>query len=103
MNDGELNLQGKQWIIISKDKETDVIQSPDLSVEDALGMLGAAKIRYETTYKIKLEMQNIEVMKTLVDGLLTSIGDIAKSVQAMESATIKIAAVSHNILKDTQR
>lgn len=64
-----------------------------------MGLLHSAIIRYETKYKIDVELHNLESLKKLVSEIADKLAEMSNHAHLIENATIKVAAASQNILR----
>ena len=62
-------------------------------------MLHSAIIKYETQFKIQIEMQNLEKVNILVGNIAKNISELAQHAHLIENATIKMAAATQNIMR----
>ena len=102
MNEVPQEIESGVWVhVIKKDDTGDVIvcHGPNTKFEDAIGLLHAAIIRYETIYKIEIEQKNMEHLQQMSESIAENVSKLAQSAKDIENIMIRAAAAAQNVMR----
>jgi len=106
MDTGKNNINSSVWIQVVKNSDTGetlIMQGPEVTFTEAFGLLEYARLTYESKYKIQMELENIEGMKEMFNGIAKSVGQAVQSAKVIESSVIRTAGIATNIQKGTEK
>ena len=95
-------IKSNVWVRVTRDPETQetiIHQGSGTTLADAIGMLRYAIITYETKYNVNLEYSNLELLKSFLDNLASSVSQIKQDSKMIETAMLRTAALSQNAVK----
>jgi len=90
-------------VIRDNNGELIVCHGPNTKFEDAIGMLHAAIIRYETAYKVEVEHKNMEHLQQLSSSIADNISKLAQSAKDIEGVVVRAAAAAQNVMRTVNK